>query len=182
MTVVAITGRKGSGKDTAAQALVDQGYVVVKFADALKGMLRALLSYQGVEDETIYRMLEGDLKEVPTDYLQGKTPRYAMQTLGTEWGRDLIGANLWTDSTLRRISKLPNAVVTDMRFPNELDAMNAVDAKTIRVVRPSLEENAFSTHASEAYIDTLNVDQEILNDKGVDELRTSLKLAAGVEQ
>ena len=32
--------------------------------------------------------IEGALKEVPCELLGGKTPRYAMQTLGTEWGRD----------------------------------------------------------------------------------------------
>ena len=40
--------------------------------------------------------IDGRWKEHPCSLLLNKTPRYAMQTLGTEWGRELIGENIWT--------------------------------------------------------------------------------------
>jgi hypothetical protein len=122
-TLIGLTGRKGAGKDTAASVLVAQGYENVKFAGALKDMIRTLLSYQGVDADTIERMIEGDLKEVPTRFLGGHTPRYAMQTLGTEWGRDKMGANFWVGTTKQKVRAVRSAggkvVITDVRFLNE---------------------------------------------------------------
>ena len=86
--LLGIHGKAGSGKSTAAQVLIDGGFKRVKFADPLKNMLRAI----GLTDQHI----EGDLKEVPCDMLLGQTPRHAMQTLGTEWGRGCIGGEFWT--------------------------------------------------------------------------------------
>jgi hypothetical protein len=128
--LLGLVGRKGSGKDTAAELLLSQGYQNVKFAGALKEMIRSLLAYQGVDESTIDRMIEGDLKEVPTDYLGGHTPRFAMQTLGTEWGRDLIGKNFWVGTAMRRAEGKPS-VVTDVRFPNEVEAVETPEAPTL---------------------------------------------------
>ena len=68
--VIGITGHKGSGKDTAAEGLAAQGFTHVKLADALKAMLRKLLACQGADAEMIRRMIDGDLKEVPTPLLE----------------------------------------------------------------------------------------------------------------
>jgi hypothetical protein len=78
--LIALTGYAGSGKSTLADILAcEHGFTVVKFAGPLKAMLRAL----GLDE----REIEGDLKEQPCQLLAGHTPRRAMQTLGTEWGR-----------------------------------------------------------------------------------------------
>ena len=52
----------------------------------------------------------------------GKTPRWAMQSLGTEWGRDLIHNDLWINAWK---STLPdgNIVVDDIRFLNEVETI-----------------------------------------------------------
>ena len=117
--LIGLTGKAGSGKSTAAQVLIDAGWTRVKMAGPFKDMLRAM----GLTD----RHLEGDLKEVPCDLLQGQTPRHAMITLGTEWGRDIIGANLWIDLAARRIKDALDAgcsvVVDDIRFDNEADTI-----------------------------------------------------------
>jgi hypothetical protein len=113
--LVGLTGKAGSGKTTAAQVLVDAGWHRVKFAGPLKDMLRGM----GLTD----RHIEGDLKEVPCDLLGGQTPRYAMQTLGTEWGRGLIHPDLWIMLARQRIVTAMaaglNVVVDDVRFENE---------------------------------------------------------------
>lgn len=161
--LIAVVGKKGAGKDTLSEVLFDRGYVNVKFAGGLKAMLSTLLAYQGADAVTIERMIEGDLKEVPTPLLQGKTPRHAMQTLGNEWGRKLIGENLWVDAMVKRLDTCPKAVVTDCRYPNELALLRERGANAIRV-RAS-DEQAADAHESEAHIDTLDVDAEFLNDK-----------------
>lgn len=164
--LVGLTGRKGSGKDTAAKALLEQGYQNVKFAGALKDMLRCLLGYQGVDAELIERMVEGDLKEEPTAYLQGKSPRHAMQTLGTEWGRDLIGEDLWVHAAMNRAS-LANTVITDVRFPNECEAVKNNGGIVVRVTNGGNGDSS-DDHPSEVLIDQLPVDRELLNVKESD--------------
>lgn len=116
--VIALTGLAGSGKSTASKYLVEKhGYQLVKFAGPLKDMLRAI----GLSEAQI----EGDLKETPCEWLQGKTPRQAMQTLGTQWGRDCIGPSFWIELWLRRVNLIiadgGSVVVDDCRFPNEAD-------------------------------------------------------------
>jgi len=163
--LVGLLGRKGSGKDTAALALLSQGYQNVKFAGALKDMLRTLLTYQGLESHIVERMVEGDLKEVPTPFLGEQEPRFAMQTLGTEWGRNLIAPDLWVGTAIRRAGDR-DTVITDVRFPNEMAAVVAaggvcfgITADWIKPVR--------GEHESEALIDdliaSLPAGQKIIN-------------------
>lgn len=127
--VVAFTGLAGAGKSTAADILVKRGYGRVKFAGPLKAMMRAI----GLTDDHI----EGNLKEIPHPWLQGQTPRYAMQTLGTEWGRNIIGEKFWTGlwwNTARDVVDAGGMVVTDdCRFPNELETIRSLGGVVIRI-------------------------------------------------
>lgn len=164
-SLIAVIGKKGAGKDTLAEVLFERGYENVKFAGGLKIMLAAFLAYQGVDDATIDRMIEGDLKEEPSPYLQGRTPRHAMQTLGNEWGRKLIGERLWIDALALRLDNTAQAVVTDCRYPNELEFLQARGASSVRIRASDATDS--DTHESEVHIDALDVDGEFLNDKGM---------------
>lgn len=160
--IVAFTGLKGSGKDTAASVMKRFGYREVKFADPLKTMVRAYLEFCGIHPENIERMIEGDLKEVPHPVLQGKTPRYVMQTLGTEWGRKMIGEDIWVDAWERNVLKGGSVVCSDLRFPNEEAKVRQYNGRIFRVVRDGVENN--DPHPSEAHVATMNVDEELHND------------------
>ncbi len=46
-----------------------------------------------------------------------------MQTLGTEWGRNLIGDNFWVELAMSKALSSQRAVITDVRFPNEVEAV-----------------------------------------------------------
>lgn len=127
--LIGFTGSAGSGKSTASKALTSIGWVNVKMAGPLKDMLRAI----GFTEDHI----EGDLKEVPSNMLSGKTPRYAMQTLGTEWGRDIIGPEFWINIAKRRIedqlSKGNSVVVDDVRFQNEADMIRSLGGSIVGI-------------------------------------------------
>ena len=70
--IVGLSGLAGAGKSTAARHLVERhGFVRRPFAALLKGMLRYLLHAQGVPAGDVERMVDGDLKEVPTRHLGG---------------------------------------------------------------------------------------------------------------
>lgn len=151
--LIGLIGRKGSGKDTAAEMLLRGGYQNVKFAGALKDMLRCFLAYQGLDAVSIERMIEGDLKETPTPLLGGQTPRFAMQTLGTEWGRDLLAQDLWVWAAVRRCDGR-NSVITDVRFPNERDAILSAGGVCFGITANWIVPTA-GEHESEALIDEM---------------------------
>lgn len=163
--LVGLIGRRGSGKDTAASVLEAHGFQNVKFAGALKAMLRTLLAYQGADELSIDRMIDGDLKEVPTPLLAGRTPRYAMQTLGTEWGRKLMDPDFWIGTTMAK-AKVADTVITDIRFQNEIDEVHNAGGSVIRI---SVDGDSRFTdadagqHASETEMDALPADAEITN-------------------
>lgn len=177
--LVALGGRKGSGKSTAAQALIDRGFIRVKMAGALKAMLAALLEYQGATSDEIDRCIEGDLKEVPSYvHLKGMTPRHAMQTLGTEWGRNLMNENFWADVTLNRVQQLlqdgHNVLVDDVRFPNELTFLEAVRGIcSVYITRPGVNKED-SGHYSELALGPDDFMSVLDNSGSIEELQQEL--------
>lgn len=142
--IIALTGLAGSGKSTASKYLVEKhGYQLVKFAGPLKDMLRAI----GLSEAQI----EGELKEEPCEWLQGATPRHAMQTLGTQWGRKCIGPFFWIELWVRRVNLIVAAggrvVVDDCRFPNEADEVRKLGGVVWKIVGRG---GIASAHESEA--------------------------------
>lgn len=141
--IIAFTGRAGSGKSISAKHLIRRFNANrVRFAGPLKSMLHAI----GLDS----RHTDGELKERPCDVLCGQTPRWAMQTLGNEWGRELIGQDLWVNawkSQVRQWSDSRLIVVDDLRYENERDAVRSFGGIVIRVAR--MGEIAESDHPSE---------------------------------
>jgi hypothetical protein len=164
-TIVGIAGPIGSGKSTIAGILTSQfGFSRVRFAGPLKNMMTAL----GLS----VRQVDGDLKEVPSDLLCGKTPRHAMQTIGTEWGRDLIGNDLWINAWKASVERLPGnsaIVVDDVRFPNEADAIREAGGVLLMVTRGVTEAAlAGVPHASEVF--DFDPDCHIVNNGTIEHL------------
>lgn len=171
--VIGLTGPAGCGKSTIAQHLVAQdGFTRVRFAEPLKLMLRAYLEHCGAEPELIERMIEGDLKETPSALLVGRTPRHAMQTLGTEWGRMCIDEHLWTSAAAMRVHRLrrhTNIVIDDVRFENEADTVRHMGGKVVMITgRGGIPGN----HASESgVVPDLTIDNSGTLSKALGDLR-----------
>jgi hypothetical protein len=127
-------------------------------------MLRAVLEYQHVPEDTIQRMMFGDLKEVPSPYLGGKSFREATQTLGTEWGREKINPDFWINCVGRKLhhTKPSHVAVSDVRFPNEGSWIHRNGGMLVRIGRRT-SLNQYSQHISETLVDSLNVDLELDN-------------------
>ena len=161
-SIIALCGPAGSGKSTLADLLIERhGYTRLSFAAPIREMLRALLKCQGVPTFTVNQMLFGNLKEEPSPYFSGKSPRHAMQTLGTEW-RDLIDKELWTSIWIRSSQFVSKIVVDDMRFLHESDAVRNVDGKIILIERPGVGPG---NHISEHEYLQIEPDFRIINDQ-----------------
>ena len=152
--LIAFTGAAGAGKSTAADALVEEGWVRVKFADPLKNMMRAFYKSCGLEDSAyIEARIEGAMKEEPDPFLKGRTPRHAMQTLGTEWGRDCVHRNLWVEAWSQKVMNMfdreLDVVVDDCRFENEALAVRALGGHIVEIT--GRDKGLGKGHASEQF-------------------------------
>ena len=114
--IIGITGPKGGGKDTAADYLVKcmPWRKKVSFADPFKIMLREGL---GLTDEQLW----GSEKDT-VDPRYAVTPRYLLQTIGTEWGRDMVKNDIWVRALESMVGDTP-VIVADVRnVPGDIEA------------------------------------------------------------
>lgn len=137
--IIGFCGKKRSGKDTAGDAVASFGYMPIAFADPIKEICQTVFEFS---DEQVY----GSKKE-ETDQFWGFSPRWAMQTIGTEMFRNHIGDDVWVKSLLARInsSNHNKFAVTDVRFPNEVDQLQSVGAEIVYIRRPEVEPELNST-------------------------------------
>ena len=152
--LIGLSGYAGAGKTTVARALADAfGGEVHSFATPLKDMVVALLQHGGMTSDEVFAHVYGDRKEEPLDLLQGRTARYAMQTLGTEWGRGMLGERVWTHLAMEGCRGVPAVVFDDVRFPTESTAILDEGGWLFNIVRPELVAPLGETysHASEQH-------------------------------
>lgn len=176
MHLIGICGKKGSGKDTAGAALISQGYHQIAFAGALKAMLASLYKYMSIDPETAEKMINGDLKEMPVSELGGKSTRYAMQTLGTEWGRMCVDKDIWINIAIQKAIQFGKAVITDVRFCNEARAIQDAGGIVVRIYRKANDIEDY--HVSEIELDNVEPDFTIYNDLTLDVLRKKIQAIA----
>lgn len=139
------------------------------------------------------------------------TPRLLLQLLGTECGRNIIHPNIWVnvlmseykkpnisslnDSSIERGIKegtlgLPNWIITDMRFPNELKAIKDKNGITIRIITDSnpcvcIDDSKLDClvncdkklhHPSEIALDNAEFDYKINNSGTIEDLIEKVKI------
>ena len=153
--IVLCSPAMGSGKSTVAAHLVKHhGFIKEAFATPLKKMTEGLFTALGMPASEIEDRVYGSRKEEVVPGI-GVSSRRIQQTIGTEWGRHCIGESLWTDITMSLCNTIRaagiNVVIDDMRFPNELAAVQAAGGECWRIQRPGVAVTA--QHASEGALD-----------------------------
>lgn len=109
--------------------------------------------------EALYNMRGDEVKKLLRPYVQA---------WGTEYRRKHFGDNYWVEKTMKRIESLDKrgvsfVLLSDMRFPNEYEAVLDYPGITCRIVRPGLPKNEYSDHPSETSLDNHKFDIEITN-------------------
>lgn len=205
--IIGICGFIGSGKDTIADYLVNfHGFRRESFANTLKDAVASVFGW----DRT---MLEGRTKaarewreqvdpwwaerlDMPT-----LTPRWVLQYWGTEVCRKSFHDDIWIASLENKLrNSKDHVVISDCRFPNEIESIKRAGGKIVWVKRGALPEwydDAFAAnqgsnialnelkrmkvHASEwAWIGS-KFDFEISNDGNIEDLYNSVRQNLALE-
>jgi hypothetical protein len=141
-TIIGICGFIGSGKDTAADYLVNvHGFRRESFANSLKDAVAHVFGW----DRT---MLEGRTshsrewrEQVDTWWadrlgIPELTPRWVLQHWGTEVCRRGFHDDIWIASLENKLrNSQDNVVISDCRFPNEISSIKAAGGRVVRIVR-----------------------------------------------
>jgi len=138
--LIGISGKKFAGKDTTADCIINQleelfeleglDFKIQKlpFAGTLKEMC---INMFGLTPEQCYDPKE---KEV-IDFRYGKTPRRIMQEVGCKLRE--VWPDVWVENTIRKYKKgeADISIITDCRFPNEVQRIKSEGGKILRVNR-----------------------------------------------
>lgn len=108
------------------------------------------------------------MKEIQT------SPRILLQLLGTDFGREMVHPNIWINSLLNNyIPNVSKWLVSDVRFSNEVEAIQQKGGVVVRIVR---DENTSDKHTSEVVLNNYgNFDFVVKNDGTIADLIQKIK-------
>lgn len=152
---IALIGEAGSGKDFVANYLMENyDFVRLAFADKVKSIAADLF---------------------PTAYSSDKKPRELLQAVGTKMRE--IDPEVWIRTVVRKVSDSQPYVVTDLRMPNEYEALKnegftfirLLTSEETRMKRLRARGDVFKatdlTHDTERHYDSFEYDFTIGNDE-----------------
>lgn len=180
--IIGVVGFIGSGKGTVGDILErEHGYKKFAFADALKDAVAGIFLWPRglLEGNTNASRAFRERVDVWWSHKLGYevTPRLILQKFGTEACREGIADNIWIAALEKRIHGYEDVVITDCRFPNEIDFIRSAGGKIIRVKRgddPSSEELS-KMHISETAWNNYIPDLIIHNEGTKDILKENVK-------
>ena len=184
--IIGISGKAGSGKDTAAKMLEvlyanpDISYEdfankryknfadiqIVHFADSLKETAQVLFRIGEWETNT----QEG--KKTTINWI-GKTVRELLQGIG-QGLRDAIDPNLWVKILFANTEGWSYYIIADVRYPNEVYAIKKRNGVLIRIDRKGA---GAGNHSSETALDNYKEwDVHIENNGSIEDLFEAMKI------
>ena len=184
--IIGISGKAGSGKDTAAKMLevlyanpsisyedfANRRYKnfadiqIVHFADTLKETAQVLFRIGEWETNT----QEG--KRTTINWI-GKTVRELLQGIG-QGLRDAIDPNLWVKILFANTEGWSNYIIADVRYPNEIKAIKERNGILLRIDR---KDAGAGNHSSETALDDYKEwDVHIENNSSIEDLFEAMRI------
>ena len=184
--IIGISGKAGSGKDTAAKMLEvlyanpDISYEdfankryknfadiqIVHFADSLKETAQVLFRIGEWETNT----QEG--KKTTINWI-GKTVRELLQGIG-QGLRDAIDFDLWVKILFANTKGWSNYIIADVRYPNEIKAIKERNGILLRIDRKGA---GAGNHSSETALDDYKEwDVHIENNNSIEDLFEAMRI------
>ncbi len=160
-----MTGWSGSGKDTLADILVKQGCARFAFATPLKDITSELFRFPREWAET----QEGKQKLWRVGYTE-KTIRQILLDFA-KLDRERFGDDIYAQETIAKFKQVApgqTIVVTDLRFPVELNALREYQQKTgcefeLWRVKREGQDTSPVDHPSEHLLDDIEPTKTIIN-------------------
>lgn len=178
--IVAVCGKKRSGKDTVADFLCRSfGYTNRKISEDLKKVVQVLFDFSDTQ-------VESDDKDV-VDPRWDISPRQAMQFIGTHVMQfeiqklltdKSVGRQFWIQSFATKYCDDTNShiVISDLRFPHEYEILKRYGVYVIRVERQTqASHDLVSEHDSEKEYVNIPTDVVIQNDGTLDDFHEKLR-------
>ena len=163
--IIGLSGYAQSGKDSTAELLcLNYGYTRLAFADPMRQALMII----NPRLDSITRV--SDMVE---DYgwdtaKRNPEVRRLLQVVGTDFGRKMLGDDVWINIALSGIKTEDKIVISDVRYPNEADAIRKLGGTVWRINRHN--HSAVNGHASERAMDNYMFNYAIYNDGTLDDL------------
>ena len=138
--IIGLVGFIGSGKNSAAEYLIAAyNFRQESFASSLKDTLSCIFGWDRnkLEGITIEDRIWRD--QIDTWWAQRLnipelTPRKMMQQVGTDLFRNYFHNDIWVASLENKLQKYSeNVVITDCRFPNEIETIRKLGGVIVRI-------------------------------------------------
>jgi len=146
-----------------------------------------------------------DGSQIMKDYKM--TVRDLLQKVGTDAMRNGLHKDVWVNAMMNEYKKHSNWIITDTRFPNELNTVKKYGGITIKVTRQRYPDGLYKVaegtytgargyeqfedalrkevgiveHVSETALDDVTFDYEIKNDGDIEQLIKAVKLILETE-
>ncbi len=173
--IIGIAGPAGCGKDTAADMLTNNfSFDRYSFATPIKDAIKAIFPH--IADARLY----GNKKEDIIPDL-GVSARHMLQTLGTDWGREMVHPDIWLKAAESHIEAHSNSyfVIPDVRFDNEAEFIRDNDGAMICITRKDSAD--VIVHSSEEGITRSMNDYVVQNNGTIEELHKKIRAIADTE-
>jgi len=183
LNLIGLVGEAGSGKDTAADYMVEEGWTKFAFAQALKDIC---IEYLGLSYDDAYTQ-EGKLK---FNDFWGMTNREILQKVGTDAFRMGFHKDTWVKIAELKIQKMllrgEKVIITDCRFDNEAEMVERLGGVVMKIRRDNYQSNLTQSekkHISEQGVDDKYISRIIMNDREKTALkRTFIECIASFEK
>jgi hypothetical protein len=172
--LIGLSGYARSGKDTVADHLIKEfNFTKHSFAEPMKEAMYILNPKVSYDYEDLDYQYVVDTYGIDDAKVRYPEVRRLLQVFGTEVGRKMFGEDFWVNIALNKIRSF-HTVISDVRFPNEAEAIKAKGGVVWRVNRPNI--TPITNHYSEVAMDDYSFDLTLINDSTIEELHKKVEI------